>query len=79
MMNCEVEEFDALIESALDAGRAAARVYGDVERALADWPLIEAFREGFGQEALTYERPRPPQLCVVGVKPAAAHLADTGS
>jgi hypothetical protein len=79
MMNCEVEEFDALIESALDAGRAAARVYGDVERALADWPLIEAFREGFGQEAMTHERPRSPRLWAVGLKPVAAHLADTGS
>jgi hypothetical protein len=41
-----------MIESALDAGRAAARVYASVDEALAEWPLIDAFREGFSQEAV---------------------------
>jgi hypothetical protein len=55
-----------MIDSALDAGRAAARVYLDVDRALEDWPLIEAFREGFGQEAATSDAPPPPQLVLLG-------------
>ena len=59
MTKCEVDEFEEMIESALDAGRAAARVHRDVDEALADWPLIDAFREGFYQEATTCE---PPQL-----------------
>jgi hypothetical protein len=59
MTKYEVDEFEEMIESALDAGRAAARVYRDVDEALADWPLIDAFREGFYQEATTCE---PPQL-----------------
>ncbi len=53
MTKCEVDEFEEMIECALDAGRAAARVHRDVEEALADWPLIDAFREGFYQEATT--------------------------
>ena len=59
MTKCEVVEFEEMIESALDAGRAAARVHRDVDEALADWPLINAFREGFDQESTTSE---PSQL-----------------
>jgi len=55
MTKCEVDEFEDMIESALDAGRAAARVHRDVDEALRTWPLIEAFREGFDQEATTGE------------------------
>jgi hypothetical protein len=55
MTKCEVDEFEEMIESALDAGRAAARVHRDVGEALADWPLLDAFREGFDQEATTSE------------------------
>ena len=54
MIRSEVDEFDDMIDSALDAGRAAARVYRTVDEALAEWPLIEAFREGFSQEAMSY-------------------------
>jgi len=59
MTNCEVDEFEKMIESALDAGRAAARVHRDVDEALADWPMIDAFREGFYQEATTCEPSQP--------------------
>jgi hypothetical protein len=59
MTKCEVVEFEEMIESALDAGRAAARVHRNVDEALADWPLINAFREGFDQESTTCE---PSQL-----------------
>jgi hypothetical protein len=58
MTNCEVDEFDGMIESALDAGRAAARAHRDVDEALRDWPLIDAFREGFHQEATPRELPQ---------------------
>jgi hypothetical protein len=53
MTRCEVDEFEAMIESALDAGRAAARVHRTVDEALSEWSVIDAFREGFSQEAMT--------------------------
>jgi len=63
MTRCEVDEFEEMIESALDAGRAAARVYRTIDEALAEWPLIDAFREGFSQESDSDDR------AVLGVVP----------
>ena len=62
MTRCEVDEFEAMIESALDAGRAAARVYRTVDEALAEWSIIDAFREGFSQEAMTCDDPARHEL-----------------
>jgi hypothetical protein len=56
MTRCEVQEFEGMIENALDAGRAAARVYRTVDEALAEWSPIDAFREGFAQEAETRDQ-----------------------
>lgn len=72
MTKCEVVEFEEMIESALDAGRAAARVHRDVDEALADWPLINAFREGFNQESTTCE---PPQLTKASSGGLRLHVA----